>query len=223
MAGALNGHVLSGTYIPDVSLVQIAPQTGAASFNMSFIDNEAGTVLSTNGNPIAVTYSSDTLGRVAGAIQIDNFVPVCYIVSPDEAFCIGILPNAPTFGHLFPQEQPVAGFTLASLDGPYVQGTAGPGVAADNDLSGFLSFDGNGNITGTQDISTSAANTSALAVTGTYVLTSSGATDGSGTLSLTAPTPAFSGAYFIISPTQAVMITTTSGDSNPVVFFVGSF
>jgi large repetitive protein len=223
MAGALNGHVLSGTYIPDVSLVQLAPQTGAASFNMSFIDNEAGTVLSTNGNPIAVTYSSDTLGRVAGAIQIDNFVPVCYIVSPDEAFCIGILPNAPTFGHLFPQEQPVAGFTLASLDGPYVQGTAGPGVAADNDLSGFLSFDGNGNITGTQDISTSAANTSALAVTGTYVLTSSGATDGSGTLSLTAPTPAFSGAYFIISPTQAVMITTTSGDSNPVVFFVGSF
>lgn len=224
MAGALNGHVLSGTYIPDVSLVQLAPQTGAATFNMTFIDNEAGTVSSTDGNPLSVTYSSDTLGRVAGAIQINNFVPVCYIVSPDEAFCIGILPNAPTFGHLLPQEEPGgAGFTLASIDGPYVQGTGGPGVAADNDLSGFLSFDGDGNITGTQDISTSAANTPSLGVTGTYALTSSGPTDGSGTLSLTAPTPAFTGAYIIISPTQVVMITTTSGDTNPVVFFVGSF
>jgi len=224
MAGALNGHALSGSnYLPDVSLVQIVPQTGAGSFNMSFIDNEAGSVSSTNGTPIAVTYTSDTLGRVAPSILINNFEPVFYIVSPDEAFCIGILQNAPTFGHLLPQEQPVAGFTHGSIDGTYVEGTGGPGVSADNDLSGFLSFDGNGNITGTQDISTSAANTPSLAVTGTYALTSSGATDGSGTLSLTAPTPAFTGAYFIISPTQVVMITTTTGDTNPVIFFVGSF
>ena len=60
-------------------------------------------------------------------------------------------------------------------------------------------------------------------MSGTYVLTTTGATDGSGTLSLTQspPPPAFNGAFFIVSPTKTVMITTTAGDTNPVLTIVG--
>jgi hypothetical protein len=80
-----------------------------------------------------------------------------------------------------------------------------------------------GLVSGTEDLSTTAANTSGLAVSGTYALTSSGATDGSGTFNLTQtpPPPVFDGAFFIVSPTKAVMVTTTNADTNPVLTILG--
>ena len=93
-------------------------------------------------------------------------------------------------------------------------------MSTDRDLSGFLTFDGVSAVTGTQDESTSSANTPSEAVTGTYALSATGGTDGSGTVTLTAPAK-FSGAFFILSPTQMVMITTTANDTNPVLLIIG--
>ena len=48
-----------------------------------------------------------------------------------------------------------------------------------------------------------------------------GATDGSGTVTLTSPA-AFTGAFYFVSPTKMVEITTTTGDANPVLIIIGN-
>ncbi len=82
----------------------------------------------------------------------------------------------------------------------------------------MLTLDGIQAISGTQDQSTAAANTAAQPVTGTYAI--SNASTGSGTIALTAPA-ALTGTFFIVSPTQFVLVTTTSGDVNPVLMVIG--
>jgi hypothetical protein len=128
------------------------------------------------------------------------------------------LSGGPIVGHFEPQT--LTAFTPASIQGTLVQGTSAPAVSADRNLSGFLTFDGVSAVTGTQDESTPSANTPAETVTGTYALSATGSTDGSGSLTLTSPA-AFTGAFFILSPTQMVMITTTAKDTDPVLIIIG--
>jgi hypothetical protein len=221
MAGGVSGEVLSGSYLPYVSVIQIVPS--GASFEFQLTDNEAGVVTSTQGTPQSVSYTADQFGRVdTGGFEVNGvFQPVFYLVSDDEAFVVSMLTGGPISGHL--DTQTLSSFTKASINGTLVEGTSAPAVSADQNFSGYLTFDGSvtpATIVGVQDESTSAANTSAEAVAGTYVLSSTGATDGSGTVTLTAPT-AFTGAFYIVSPTKMVMITTTTGDTNPVLVIVG--
>jgi hypothetical protein len=218
MAGGTSGQVLTG--LPYVSVIQIVATQGSASFQFSVADNSAGTVTNTNGTPFTVTYTSDQFGRVdtAGFTVNAEFQPILYLVSSDEAFCVSMLSGMPIVGHFEPQT--LTAFTPASIQGTLVEGTSAPAVSADRDLSGFLTFDGVSAVSGTQDESTSSANTAAEAVTGTYALSATGGTDGSGTVTLTAPAK-FTGAFFILSPTQMVMITTTANDTNPVLIIIG--
>ena len=224
IAGGVSGAVLNGSiYEPYVSVVQVAPTTGLGSFNYSLADNTAGTVTNTNGTPFAITYTSDQFGRIdtSGFVVNGVFEPVFYLVNSQEAFVVGMLNGGPIAGHLDPQT--LSSFTAASINGTLVEGTSGPAVSADRDFSGFLTFNGSvspATIAGVQDESTSSANTSAETVTGTYVLSGTGATDGSGTATLTAPA-ASTRALYIVSPTKVVMITTTAGDTNPVLVIVG--
>jgi hypothetical protein len=104
-----------------------------------------------------------------------------------------------------------------------VEGTVAPPVSAARDLSGFLTFDGSATptvVAGMQDESTSTANMSGETVAGSYALSSTGTTDGSGTITLMSPA-AFTGAFYFVSPNKLVMITTTAGDTNPVLIEVG--
>ena len=224
IAGGVSGAVLNGSiYEPYVSVVQLAPTTGLGSFNYSLADNTAGTVTNTNGTPFAITYTSDQFGRIdtSGFVVNGVFEPVFYLVNSQEAFVVGMLNGGPIAGHLDPQT--LSSFTAASINGTLVEGTSGPAVSADRDFSGFLTFNGSvspATIAGVQDESTSSANTSAETVTGTYVLSGTGATDGSGTATLTSPA-ASTRAFYIVSPTKVVMITTTAGDTNPVLVIVG--
>jgi hypothetical protein len=224
IAGGVSGAVLNGAIDePYVSVVQVAPTTGLGIFNFSLTDNTAGTVSSTNGTPFAVTYTSDQFGRIdtSGFVVNGVFEPVMYLVNSQEAFVVGMLNGGPIAGHLDPQT--LSSFTLASINGTLVEGTSGPAVTADRDFSGFLTFNGSvapATINGVQDESTSSANTSAETVTGTYVLSATGSTDGSGTVTLTSPA-ASTGAFYIVSPTKLVMITTTKGDANPVLVIIG--
>jgi len=224
LAGGVSGQDLNGSISePYVSVIQLVPTPGLGTFNFSLADNTAGTVTNTNGTPFSVSYTSDQFGRVdtSGFVVSGVFQPIFYLVSADEAFTVGMRNGAPIAGHLDPQT--LSSFTAASINGTLVEGTSAPAVSADRDFSGFLTFNGSvtpATINGVQDVSTSTANTSAEAVTGTYVLSNTGATDGSGTVTLTSPA-AFTGAFYIVSPTKMVMITTTTGDANPVLVIVG--
>jgi hypothetical protein len=219
LAGGVSGQVLAGSYVPYASVMQLVP--AGASFEFALTDNEAGIV--TNLAPQNVTYTADQFGRVdTGGLTVNGvFEPIFYLVSDNEAFVVSMLNGGPISGHLDPQTP--SSFTLASINGTLVEGTSAPAVSANQNFSGFLTFNGSvtpATINGVQDVSTSAANTSAESVTGTYVLSATGATDGSGTVTLTSPA-AFTGAFYIVSPTKMVMITTTHGDANPVLVIVG--
>lgn len=219
MAGGVSGQVLS---VPYVSVLQISPQQGATSFDLSLTDNEAGTITGTNGTPFSVTYSTDQFGRVFTGFSVNSaFEPVLYLIDSQDAFVVGQLTGAPIFGEFDAQSQPTS-FTLGFItqNSSLVEGTTAPAVSASRDFSGFLTFDGSSTPTvvgGTQDESTSAANTLAETVTGTYALSPSGATDGSGTVSLTSPSTLMD-PFYIVSPTKLVMIT---NDSSPVLIIVG--
>ena len=229
LAGGLSGQFLnnSGTLSPEAEIIQIAPTSNGA-FNLLLTDNIAGNVLtnmqtsSTAPAPLSVTYSSDQLGRITTNLA-SPYQPVLYLVSSDEAFIISNT-NGTGFpiivGHLDPQSVPTApGFSNAYLTGNFVVGTAAPPPStAAADVSGFFTLDGAGNISGTQDASTTSGNTSAEAVAGTYNVLD--IADGTGTVALTSPA-AFGGVYVIVSPTKLVMLSTTSGDTNPVVTIVG--
>ena len=220
MVGGLTGQLISGgTYRPEVQVVQIAATSGTSSMEVLQTDNQAGTVFGTNGTPVADSYTSDSLGRIQGSVEFNStFSPVLYLINTDRAFCVSIVQNAPTFGYFAPQSAgPFTAETIKSTS--LVDGTSAPAVSADRDLSGFLSFDGVSLVGGTQDQSTTSANTSA-ASTGTYLLTNTGSTDGSGTMTLSTPT-GFTGYFFIVSPTKVVMITTTPGDVDPVLIIIG--
>ena len=222
MAGGVSGQVLS---VPYVSVLQLVPQSGITTFNLSLVDNQAGNVTSTNGTPQTVTYSVDQFGRVFTGFEINTaFEPVLYMIDSQDAFVMGQLNGAPIFGEFDAQSQPTSFTTQFIAQGiPLIEGTSAPAVSADRDFSGFLTFDGSvtpATVTGTQDESTSTANTSAETVSGTYALSSTGATDGSGTITLTSPA-AFTGALYFVSPTKMVEITTTAGDANPVLIIIG--
>jgi putative Ig domain-containing protein len=223
MAGGVSGQVLS---VPYVSVLQIVPQSGIPTFNLSLTDNEAGTVTATNGTPFTVTYTPDQYGRVfANGFTVNNaFEPVLYMIDSQDAFVVGQLNAAPIFGEFDAQSQPTSfSTTFIAQSFPLIQGTVAPPVSAARDFSGFLNFNGSvtpATVNGIQDESTATANTAAETVTGTYVLSSTGATDGSGSVTLTSPA-AFNGAFYFVSPTKMVEITTTTGDANPVLIIVG--
>jgi hypothetical protein len=220
MAGGASGSVLSAPY---VGVFQIAPE--ATNFDLLLTDNTGGTVTGTDGTALSVTYTSDQYGRVYTGLVVNNaFEPVLYMIDSQDAFVMGQLGSAPIFGELDAQSQPTSFTpTFIAQNTSLVEGTSAPAVSADQDFSGYLIFDGSvvpATVSGTQDESTSAANTSAETVTGTYVLSSTGAADGSGTVTLTSPA-AFTGAFYFVTPTKMVMITTTAGDTNPVLVIIG--
>lgn len=224
MVGGVSGEVSpGGTLEPYVAAIQIVPTTGLGSFSYAAIDNTAGTVTSTNGTPFSVTYTSDQFGRIdtGGFVLNGEFEPIFYLVNQNEAFCVGVFNGGPVAGHFDPQI--LSAFTVNTLQGPLVEGTSAPAVSAERDISGFLTFDGTvtpATIGGIQDESTTTANMGGETVTGTFALSATGTTDGSGTVTLSSPA-AFTGAFFIASPTEMVLITTTTKDANPVLIIVG--
>jgi large repetitive protein len=230
MAGGLVGTLLNGaTLLPEAAIVQISvANSGAGNFDFLLTDNTAGTISSNMAtqnvaaNPFSVAYSSDQFGRITTNLASPYLQPVLYLVSSNEAFVLtsnstgqgGAQP--PLLGHLSPQS--AGPFSAASLSGTYVEGTTAPSTTAVRNLSGVLTPDGVSAITGTQDESTTAANTAAEAVMGTYTLFD--AANGTGSIGLSSPA-AFSGFFVIVSPTKFVFVTTTAADTSPILIVAG--
>jgi Putative Ig domain len=226
--GGLAGPAIpsgGNAYVPFAAVVQLQP-TGGNGFSMALVENIAGTVGSALGsNAIAATFGTgDSFGRVDTNL-LTPIEPVFYVINANEALCILENIDAPVLGIFEPQSP--APFSSSTIAGTLIEGTSAPAQAALQNYSGVATLTStgatSGTVAGTEDLSTTSANSASLAVSGTYALTSSGQTDGSGTLSLTQtpPPPAFNGAFFIVSPTKAVMITTTAGDTNPVLTILG--
>ena len=138
MAGGVSGQVLSGSYQPYVSVMQIVPS--GANFAFALTDNRAGTASTLPAQN--VTYAIDQFGRVdtSGFTVNGVFDPVFYLVSGNEAFVVSMLSGGPISGHLDPQT--LSSFTAASINGTLVEGTSAPPTSASQNFSGFLTFNG---------------------------------------------------------------------------------
>ncbi len=132
--------------------------------------------------------------------------------------------NSPVLGIIEPQSKGGgATFSASTAPGSLVQGTSMPAASTVQSFSGIMTQTSTtataGTVSGTEDTPTALA--VAPNITGTYALTTSGPTDGSGALVLTqaSPPPPYSGAFFYVSPTKVVMITTS--DANPALVIIG--
>jgi Putative Ig domain len=233
--GGISGAVIpsgQSNYVPFAGIVQMNPTTGTA-VTLSLVANVAGTVrtdlggnaLSTNFNP------GDTYGRVdTTLVDTDSLLPlspVFYVISSNEAVLLLEGVNTPVLGILEPQATGSgATFSASTLAGAWIQGTAPASSSTTPNLSGVIALGSTssttGDVAGIEDLSTTSANSPGLFTQGTYALTASGTTDGSGTMTFTQTSPPpFTGSFFIVSPSKAVMVTTTSGDANPALIIIG--
>ena len=224
----LSGAIIpsGGTvYVPYAAVAAVQP-AGGTGFNLALVQNVNGTVGSSLGaSAIPVNFNTgDSFGRVDTTL-LTPVDPVFYVINSNEALCLLENVNAPVLGILEPQS--AGSFSAGTIAGTLIQGTSAPSTAAVQNFSGVTTLTNTtttaGTVAGTEDLSTTGGNSPGLATSGTYALTASGQTDGSGTLNLTQtpPPPLFNGAFFVVSPTKAVMITTTAGDPNPVLVILG--
>jgi hypothetical protein len=212
--GGLTGQFLSGTtYVPDMAVGSVTV-TGLNSFTLLLTENQAGTVRNFSGTANFV--NADKFGRVATNL-ITPVAPVFYMINQNQAFAIGEINSNPFFGLFGPQS--AGPLSASTMKGTFVEATSNPATGGVPDLSGVFALDGVQAISGTQDQSTAAANFAAQAVTGVYAVTSTAT--GSGSIVLTAP-GALTGTFFVVSPTQFVMVTTTAGDLSPVLVIAGN-
>jgi hypothetical protein len=222
VAGLTGAAIPSGgaSFLPFAGIAELTPSGGGA-FSMPLVTNFGGTVSTfLGGSAISANLNTgDSFGRVTTNLA-GGFVPAFYVIDTNEALFILENPNAGILGILEPQSG--SPFAASALNGSFVEGTSAPGVAAVQDFSGSIALANttvtSGTIAGKQDTSTSAANTAGQTVTGTYNIANTVA--GTGTVALTAPV-AFTGQFFIVSPTKIAVVSTTAGDSNPVLIFLG--
>jgi len=217
----LTGQFLSGTtYVPDLALVLLAG-SGTSSYTITVLDNRAGT-LTAFAPTGAIFTNPDQFGRINSGIS-QPISPILYIINANEAFVIGELVGNPFFGILEPQFPIPFTITASDLNAPFVMGTGYPATSAVNDLSGAITLANTsataGTISGAQDLSTSSGNTADQTVTGTYA--SLVAATGGGVVTLTAPT-AFTGQFLAVSSSKIVILTTTVGDTEPVLIYLGN-
>jgi hypothetical protein len=220
---ALTGQFYNGTtYLPDVAIAELTGTSGS-SFTMSVVENQAG-VVGTFGSPFQASFVGlDGDGRASTNLSLP-FAPIFYVISPNDALCIGQINDNPFLGTFKPQSMGGStSFSASTVAGTFVEGTSAPATSPVSDLSGVVTLaettTTTGTIAGTEDVSTSVANTSGTADSGTFALSATGTTDGSGTFTLTTP-GAFTASFFIVSPTNIVMVSTTNGDANPILLIL---
>ncbi|MGC2331501.1 MAG: putative Ig domain-containing protein [Candidatus Acidiferrales bacterium] len=213
----LSGNILNGAgtaYLPDVAVSALTGSAGT-TFTMSVLENQAGTLL--NYGTLDGTFQTvDTFGRLGTDIG-SPIGPTFYVIDTNEALCIGEINNEPFYGLFEPQsDAPFSG--AAALNGAFAEGTLAPSTNTEPNYSGAITLANStttsGTFTGTED----ASGALGQIVTGTY--NSFVAATGAGNVALTAPIT-FSGAFLAVSPTKIAMISTTTGDANPVVVILG--
>jgi hypothetical protein len=223
--GGLSGSVIpsgDAAFLPFVAVSQLNPSS-TTNFTLQLFENVGGAAASFTGSTITMTTNNnDSFGRFDTNL-VSPVSPVFYVFGTNAAFCILENQNAPVLGVFEPQA--TGGFTTSQVAATFAEGTAFPDTSATTDFSGATTITSTGTSTGTiaatVDVSTSVANSSGQAITGTVNLSATGTTDGTGSLTLSSPT-GFTGQFIIVSPTKIAAISTTAGDANPILFYLGN-
>jgi hypothetical protein len=190
----LTGADSDGTNpLPNVQ-VGVFNVTSPGNFSLSFDQNQAGTTTPQNGSG-TFTVNSST-GRVTLSFG-GGSPPLFYLVTANEGFALGTGSNV-TVGFFEPQ-------TAVTLTPPqtYFFGTEAPAGANVTNPSGTVTLAAAGAETGTVDLDTAATFDAGQASTGTYSAFDS---DGRGTITGAGD----SDILYLISPTKAVLVGTTS-------------
>jgi hypothetical protein len=220
VAGVPGQALVGNSYVPDDAVVWMSP-TGGGTFTMSVWENQGGTFgtfgVMSNGipQPVTANYSVDSGGRVTSNLKTP-FNPTFYIINSSQYVMISNVQGEPMLGAF--DAQSAGPFDALGIQGTFIAGTSAPPVSAVTDISGVITLDGVSAVSGTEDISAAGGNTAAQAVTGTYQGINS--SFGNGTFTLTSPS-AFTGVFLIASPTQLVLVQSSSGP-DPILLFLGN-
>jgi hypothetical protein len=195
---------------------------GNSSASMIFDQNKGGTV--TVAGTLNGAYDVELNGR--GTINLADpstgatTIWYVYAFGQNEAFLMDASTGAVAVGEMKP-EQIVPPFANADVIGTYIFGSEEPIIAATPLLSGVANFDGGnsvqgqGVITGTEDMSQSSALTTNIGVSGTYSV-SSVSNNGRGSILLTSPSGKTI-ALWVISTSECVGLNVDSTTPDPTV------
>ena len=187
---------------------------GTVTAGSMFDENNAGQILAQQA--LAGTYSISGNGR--GTVSVTSAgAPagsfVVYTITSNKGFLLDMSSSAALSGFLEPQVTGNTGmFSPATIQGAFVTGTTTTSTFGATTVSGVLSLDGSSSITGTQDQTTSSGNTANQAFTATYTV----ASNGRGTMSVTAPT-ATSRVLYVVNGSKFVTIDVNSSDTTSTV------
>ena len=192
------------------------PQYDAATFSSD--ENQGGTC---NGGSCGSPQSSSgtfcidtTTGRVTlqgFSGSFDGYLPVFYVVGPNQAFVVGSDPGV-TAGYL--EFQSGSSFTNASLLGLYEGGTITPNTAMVTNAVSWLYADGGSNMNGTEDTS-GPGGPGQQNFTYTYGVDNTGRTLVCASGTCNASSKNIIGIAYVVSATKFVLLPAT--DPNPAL------
>ena len=157
--------------------------------------NDAGTVIQYPNNALGTTYAVDTNGRVTAASSDGH---VFYLVGPNQGFGIKGSLKAPLL-YFEKQTVPTGGFKLSSFSGAYSAGSLWYDLALETALTGEITANGAGILSGTVDENTGGDVAVDQAIGAPYTAAANGRF-----LLVNGSTPVR--AIYLVSPTKAYMI-----------------
>jgi Putative Ig domain len=213
---SLDGEI---TYVPDVYVMQLG--ISGNNFTIDYTEDQNGVVGTFNQKTTPPGYS--------GSYSIDQYGRVTFVGIGAQMYLINVNqgvflttttsnPN-PLIGYLDPQATGVT-FSALMIKGTFETGTVGAAFYQVPNFSGEYTLDGTSVVSGTQDTSSTAGNSSGQAVSGTY--NGINGTTGFGDFTFTSPT-SVTGVFCIVSTTKVVGITTpvSNTGANPQAFIMG--
>ncbi|MCL5005716.1 MAG: Ig domain-containing protein [Acidobacteria bacterium] len=218
--GALNGVCVVSTESSSSNgpsggsrvMLGLATFDGSGNAGFSFDVNDAGTLASLNPNGTSVVESSGRLTLDAQGIS----ELVGYLIKANQGFILG---TGSDVAAGFLEAQSPGSFSTSSLNGSFFFGTLPfavppvppPLVGLTASLSiGIITFDGNGNLSGTKDSNQMGALDPDQTITDKYLVSSNNGrvTVDSNSLIL-----------YIVSPTKIFSMSTSAKDPNPTLGF----
>jgi plastocyanin len=188
--------------------------TTTGSFSLTNDINKGGNLSS---QTISGTYTVDASGRAILTVPAQGVLAGIYLVSPNQGF---VLTTSNSVESGFVEPQTGGPFTISSVTGTFFFGTTNQVDQNVSDNSGFATFDGAGNVTGTSDNASigSTPTTPNLnpgqTFTNTDVVTNGTGTPGRGTVSMGGTLNLI---FYIISPSKAVLLGAQTGNAYPAI------
>jgi hypothetical protein len=213
-----SANPLSGTYIGYDSglgnsgtgrsdIILLGPLTsGSSTLTGTQLRNDGGTFKS---GTAGGTYSVSSTGRMIITVSGSHHQPVLYLVNSTEAFFVA--GNGSVDAGFF-QSQSGSPFLNSSASGTYAYGEIDPEYANTSVQSGVASFASPNNVTVTEDDNSSSSQTVGGTQAQTYSVDSTGLGMIPSGCSISVTPTTCQTLFYIISPTKAVVMDTTSNN-----------